>query len=84
MGAWRSSEFCDMNIEDAKDFQPHALITMPKPKTKIVRTFTINSTFQNIVKKYMDLRPSHDNQSIRSKLSQIQNVEKQFYNEKAI
>lgn len=59
MGACRSNELYEMNIEDVKDLQTHLLITIPKTKTKIVRTFTINSTFYNIVKKYIDLRPSH-------------------------
>uniref|UniRef100_A0A6P7HBE7 Uncharacterized protein LOC114346606 isoform X2 n=1 Tax=Diabrotica virgifera virgifera TaxID=50390 RepID=A0A6P7HBE7_DIAVI len=43
MGACRSNELYQMNIQDVK----------------IVRKFTINSTFYNIVKKYIDLRPSH-------------------------
>lgn len=59
MGACRSNELYEMKIEDVKDFQTELLITIPKTKTKIVRKFTINSTFYNIVKKYIDLRPSH-------------------------
>lgn len=59
MGACRSNELYEMNIEDVKDLQTNFLITIPKTKTKIVRTFAINSTFYNIIKKYIDLRPSH-------------------------
>uniref|UniRef100_A0A6P7GY87 Uncharacterized protein LOC114348327 n=1 Tax=Diabrotica virgifera virgifera TaxID=50390 RepID=A0A6P7GY87_DIAVI len=59
MGACRPNELYQMNIQDVKDLQTDLLITIPKSKTKIVRKFTINSTFYNIVKKYIDLRPSH-------------------------
>uniref|UniRef100_A0A6P7EYQ7 Uncharacterized protein DDB_G0271670-like n=1 Tax=Diabrotica virgifera virgifera TaxID=50390 RepID=A0A6P7EYQ7_DIAVI len=55
MGACRSNELYQVNIQDVKDLQTDLLITIPKSKTKIVRKFTINSTFYNIVKKYIDL-----------------------------
>lgn len=59
MGGCRSNELYKLNIDDVEDLQTHLLITIPKTKAKNPRTFTINSTFYNIVKRYMDLRPSH-------------------------
>lgn len=59
MGACRSNELYEMQIEDVKDLGSTLLITIPKTKTKVIRKFTISDYFYNIVKKYMNLRPSH-------------------------
>lgn len=59
MGACRSNELYEMQIEDVKDLGSTLLITIPKTKTKVIRKFTISDHFYNIVKKYMNLRPSH-------------------------
>lgn len=59
MGACRSDELYNMKIQEVKDLGTTFLITVPKTKTKVVRTFTINDHFYEIVKKYINLRPSH-------------------------
>lgn len=59
MGACRSNELYEMKIEDVKDLNTTLIITIPKTKTKVVRSFIITDQFYGIVKKYIDLRPSH-------------------------
>ena len=59
MGACRSNELYEMKIEDVKDLNTTLIITIPKTKTKVVRSFVITDQFYGIVKKYVDLRPSH-------------------------
>lgn len=58
MGACRSNELHEMKIEDVKDLTTTLLITVPKTKTKVVRSFVITGQFYGIVKKYMNLRSS--------------------------
>ncbi|KAB0796623.1 hypothetical protein PPYR_10684, partial [Photinus pyralis] len=41
MGACRACELSDMKVEDIKNFEGGVIITIPKTKTKIVRTFTV-------------------------------------------
>ncbi|KAB0801684.1 hypothetical protein PPYR_03870 [Photinus pyralis] len=57
MGACRVCELSDMKVEDIKDFEGGVIITIPKTKTKIVRTFTVTGQFFDIYKKYAKLRP---------------------------
>ncbi|XP_031350487.1 uncharacterized protein LOC116176152 [Photinus pyralis] len=57
MGACRACELSDMKVEDIKDFEGGVIITIPKTKTKIVRTFTVTGQFFDIYKKYAKLRP---------------------------
>lgn len=57
MGACRANELNSMNVDDIKDLGSAILVTVPKTKTKIVRTFTVTDNFYTIYKKYADLRP---------------------------
>jgi integrase len=59
MGACRSIELYEMKMEDLNDLNATLIITIPKTKTKIVRTFILTDEYYNFVKKYMNLRPPH-------------------------
>ncbi|XP_033222705.1 uncharacterized protein LOC117176559, partial [Belonocnema kinseyi] len=56
-GACRRDELYNIKVDDVKDFNSMFLVTLPKMKNKLVRSFTIVGEFYAIVKKYCDLRP---------------------------
>ena len=46
-----------MTVNDVKDFQSMFLITIPKTKNYVLRSFTVIGEFYKILKKYIELRP---------------------------
>lgn len=57
MGACRSHELKNMNLNDLKFFEGCIQVNIPQTKTKIPRNFTVVNNFYNMVKKYVDIRP---------------------------
>lgn len=58
MGACRIQELHALNNEDIQDLGSAILVTIPNPKTKVARRFTITDKFYHICKKYAELRPA--------------------------
>lgn len=56
-GALRCDELVNVQISDIEEHKNMFLIKIPKTKTKISKSFTVNNEFYNIVKKYCSLRP---------------------------
>lgn len=56
MGAGRCRELYAMKVKDVRDLTTKFLVTIPTRKSQ--NEFTIGGRFYNIVKKYIDLRPS--------------------------
>lgn len=61
MGACRCRELYTMKISDIRDLSSSFLVTIPTRKIKLQREFTIAGNFYDIVKKYVNLRPSQTN-----------------------
>ncbi|KAJ8685521.1 hypothetical protein QAD02_021314 [Eretmocerus hayati] len=58
-GALRREEQKNIRLRDIKFEETHLAITIPKTKTKIVRTFTVNSPLKEVIEKYIKTRPSN-------------------------
>ena len=56
-GACRREELHQLTVDNVKDNDTHLTVTIPKTKIHIIRTFTINNPFRDIVIKFMALRP---------------------------
>ncbi|XP_057328498.1 uncharacterized protein LOC130676889 [Microplitis mediator] len=56
-GAMRSSEFCQMNVQDIEDTGNQFIVTIKDNKNYYPRNFIIGKEYYAIVRKYIDLRP---------------------------
>lgn len=61
MGALRIDELTNITIDDIIDYGNLFLAKIPKTKTKISKSFTIQNSYYGIVKHYFSLRPSKVN-----------------------
>ncbi|XP_071569295.1 uncharacterized protein [Temnothorax nylanderi] len=58
-GACRGNELTKLNVENIEHHGSLLLIKIPDTKTKILRSYTIEGKFAEIVKKYEALRPQY-------------------------
>lgn len=61
MGALRIDELTNLTTEDIDDFEKKKLflVRIPKTKTKVAKSFTIQDKYYSIVKQYLNLRPTN-------------------------
>ena len=58
-GACRREELCNIQMNDIQNHGTMFLVTIPKTKTGISRSFTVMNEFYTVCKKYIQMRPSN-------------------------